>query len=569
VTAVLIVALAMAWPAGRAAATPPLNTPTWSASATAAGKSGVSYTWTFKTTGGAATLNQVTMTVPTGTGGSPAVGTVTPPAFAAGASASLSGNTVTYSFTASSIKSGTPVSIQLTGFTNTSTAGSYTSVITTLNSGTTVQTGTTPALSFTAGALASPRWTASSTTVGATGVSYTYTFTTGTSSTLSQVAISVPAGTAGTPAVGTVTPAAVAAGGTATLSGTTLTYSFTPSAVAGGTAVSIQVTGLVNPSVSGTYTAQIVTVDPSNIDSGTTPPLTFDSGTLTLPSWTSTSVTTSATASYTYTFTTASTATLSSVTMTVPAGTAGTLAIGTVTPAAITTGAAVALSGTTLTYSFTGTSVNALTAVSIQVTGLVNTSSAGSYTSMISTNSDTGPIDSGTTPAVTFTSILTLTSPASLTWADTLNGTNQSVADTTAADEQLTVNDATGSGAGWHVTVSATTLTTGTHSLPNTGTLVYTGSVTSVAATTAPDANCVITCTLPTDTTTYPVAITTAGSSPPAATIYDTAAGTGSGAVTLGGSSAAHPSGWWVNVPGNTYVGTYTTTITMAVVSAP
>jgi hypothetical protein len=166
---------------------------------------------------------------------------------------------------------------------------------------------------------------------------------------------------------------------------------------------------------------------------------------------------------------------------------------------------------------------------------------------------------------------LTLTSPSSLTWSATLNGTNQSVVDTTAVDQQYTVDDATGSGAGWHVTLSATTFTNGTHTLANTGTFVNTGSVTSISATTGPTATCATgaTCTLPTNSTTYPVAVTTAASSPAAVTIYDTAAGTGLGQIVVGGSTAANPVGWWLNVPANAYSGAYTSTVTLAVVSAP
>jgi WxL domain surface cell wall-binding len=164
---------------------------------------------------------------------------------------------------------------------------------------------------------------------------------------------------------------------------------------------------------------------------------------------------------------------------------------------------------------------------------------------------------------------LNLTSPTSLTWAASLNGTNQSVVDVTPADQQLTVNDATGTAAGWHVTTSATTFTNGAHLLPDTGTLVLDGSVGSISATTAPAATCVATCTLPTDSTTYPAAITTAGTAPTAVTIYDTPAATGVGQVVLGGSTSSGPIGWWVNVPANAFAGAYTSTITQAVVSAP
>ncbi|WP_165845455.1 WxL domain-containing protein [Streptacidiphilus pinicola] len=164
---------------------------------------------------------------------------------------------------------------------------------------------------------------------------------------------------------------------------------------------------------------------------------------------------------------------------------------------------------------------------------------------------------------------LTLTSPSSLAWATTLNGLNQSVVDTTAADQQYTVDDATGSGAGWHVTTSATTFTSGSHTLPDAGTFSTNGSTSSVSAGTAPSATCTGTCTLPSNSTTYPVAVTTAASSPTPVTVYDTAAGTGLGQVVIGGSTAASPIGWWINIPAGAAAGTYTSTITMEVISGP
>jgi hypothetical protein len=168
---------------------------------------------------------------------------------------------------------------------------------------------------------------------------------------------------------------------------------------------------------------------------------------------------------------------------------------------------------------------------------------------------------------------LTLTTSASMTWADTLNGFDQSVYDTVAGDEQYTVGDATGTGAGWHVTMSATTFTNGSHTLATSGTLVA-GTTSSVTATTDPTSTCGAssTCTLPTDSTTYPVAITTAASSPTPSVIYDTAVNTGLGDVVIGGSTALAPVGWWLNIPADTYYGSagvYASTITMEVISAP
>jgi hypothetical protein len=167
------------------------------------------------------------------------------------------------------------------------------------------------------------------------------------------------------------------------------------------------------------------------------------------------------------------------------------------------------------------------------------------------------------------TGALTLTSPTALAWATTENGTDQQLVDPTTAHHSYLVNDATGSGAGWHVTVSATTFTTGTVTLANTGTFVTTGSITSEVATTAPTAACSsgATCTLPADSTTYPVAITTAASAPTAVNIYDTPAATGLGSITIG--IGALPVGWWVNVPASAKAGTYTSTISLTVISAP
>lgn len=164
---------------------------------------------------------------------------------------------------------------------------------------------------------------------------------------------------------------------------------------------------------------------------------------------------------------------------------------------------------------------------------------------------------------------LTLTSPSSLAWSTTLTGVDQSLVDTTAADQQYTVDDATGSGAGWHVTTSATTFTNGSATFPNTGTFSTNGSTSSATATSGPSATCTATCTLPSDSTTYPVAITTAVSSPTPVTIYDDAATFGLGQILIGGSTHTNPVGWWVQVPASAISGAYTSTITMAIISGP
>jgi WxL domain surface cell wall-binding len=187
------------------------------------------------------------------------------------------------------------------------------------------------------------------------------------------------------------------------------------------------------------------------------------------------------------------------------------------------------------------------------------------------------PVVAGTTCTVTGTltftaGTLSLLSPIALAWAGTGNGLNQQLVDTTTAHQSYTVSDATGSGAGWNVTVSATTFTSVSPAatLANTGTFTTNGSITSAILTTAPTATCSTssTCTLPTNTTTYPVAITTAATTPTPVKIYDTSVATGLGSIVIGLPGAA-PVGWWVAVPANAVPATYTSTVTLEVLSAP
>jgi hypothetical protein len=235
-------------------------------------------------------------------------------------------------------------------------------------------------------------------------------------------------------------------------------------------------------------------------------------------------------------------------------------------PASLGTGT---LTGYTATataagVSFTCTTAGALTCV---ISGL--TDGTVYSVTVITQTTDGNSVPSSPPVNVDPTGYLQLTSPTSLTWAATDNGKNQSIVDGTAGDQQLTATDQTGTGAGWHVTVSATTLTTGTRSLPNAGAFTFTGSVISSAAATAPTAACVSSCTLPADSSTYPVVMTTAASSPTIYTVYDTPVNTGEGVMTLGGSTAANPIGWWVSIPASAYAGVYTSTATLEVISGP
>ncbi len=420
-----------------------------------------------------------------------------------------------------------------------------------------------------AATLTGATWSTSTSADGATGASYTYTFDAATSAALDEITMTVPTGTGGTPSVGTVSPASIA-GGSAALSGTTLTYSFTSATIISDEAVSVQINGITNPTTLSSSTSTITTEGSAGaVDTGTTGPVSFTLTALTGPGWSvSPAATVGATSvDYTYTFTT--TGLISSVTMTVPPGTTGSPAVVAVSPSALT-GGTVALSGTTLTYSGTFLTLGILgTAVSIEIGGLTNTAAAGVYTSEIVTETTGAAVASGVTAGVTFTGPLSLTAPGSLAWAVTLNGVNQSVADTTAGDEQLAVSDETLTGFGWDVTISATTFTNGSHTLPDTGTFVLTGGTSSVTASAAPSLACTLSCIPPDDALTYPVSVTTAGSSPSPVSVYEASADSGLGGILLGGSTAADPLGWWVNVPGNAFRGSYTSTVTVAISSGP
>ena len=197
-----------------------------------------------------------------------------------------------------------------------------------------------------AGSLVSPGWAVSQTAPGTPGVDYTYTFTTASTSELDSVTMTVPAGTGGLPAVGTVTPAALADGGSVTVrrSADLLVHAgdggrgdrgvdrdHRPGEHHGGGQLHVghrdrgcgHAGGLGDHA--GGQLLRTALVSPEWAVSDAAPG--------------------AAGVDYTYSFTTASTSELDSVTMTVPAGTGGSPAVGTVTPAAMAAGGSVSLAG--------------------------------------------------------------------------------------------------------------------------------------------------------------------------------------------------------------------------------
>jgi hypothetical protein len=128
------------------------GTPTnmsWTVSSNQVSATGVSYAFSFRTAT-AGTIKSITFAVSgAGLGGTP---TITR-AYGIGAgSVAIAGQTITYTVTSAvAIPAGIPIYIELGGLTNSSTAGSYTTTVTTRTSTpSTIDTGTTPAVTLAA-----------------------------------------------------------------------------------------------------------------------------------------------------------------------------------------------------------------------------------------------------------------------------------------------------------------------------------------------------------------------------------------------------------------------------------
>ncbi len=158
-------------------------------------------------------------------------------------------------------------------------------------------------------------------------------------------------------------------------------------------------------------------------------------------------------------------------------------------------------------------------------------------------------------------SVFSVTMPSSLAWSTTLNGFNQSVVN----GSSLTVDDQTQAGYGWDVEATSTQFSSSAHSLA-TNSLSVNGSSSSPGATTVPGVSCSAgTCgSTPSDTVGYPVTVPagTGGSFPTPVSLFAAQYGTGQGSWSVG-------TDWWLSLPGNTYAGTYTSTIVVLLASGP
>jgi len=119
----------------------------------------------------------------------------------------------------------------------------------------------------------------------------------------------------------------------------------------------------------------------------------------------------------------------------------------------------------------------------------------------------------------------------------------------------LTSTDTRGTGAGWNETITSTQFTTG-GGTPRT-------LATNASSLTGVTSSCASgTCTNPTNAVTYPVAVPAAASPPTAVKFFNAAANTGMGKFTTTPTIG-------VFVPGSSYAGSYTSTLTISIVSGP
>jgi WxL domain surface cell wall-binding len=146
-----------------------------------------------------------------------------------------------------------------------------------------------------------------------------------------------------------------------------------------------------------------------------------------------------------------------------------------------------------------------------------------------------------------------VSTPPNVSFAATLNGLDQTVNATQALD----VGDATGSGTGWNITATSTTFTTGGGS-PH----LLSTSATTVTSAPADACDASATCTLATNSVTYPYTLPAAAVAPTATKLYNAAANTGMGNQTVTPT-------WKLAVPASTFAGTYTSTWTLSLVSGP
>ncbi len=173
----------------------------------------------------------------------------------------------------------------------------------------------------------------------------------------------------------------------------------------------------------------------------------------------------------------------------------------------------------------------------------------------------TAPVlaDSGTTATATINGAfsVTETAPTNVNFSTTLNGADLTPNYTIPLD----VQDLTGNGNGWNLTVTSTQFSTGGNT-PHT-LAADASTITAVHATCATTG----TCTNPSPTAAFnydgsTVALPAGSSAPTSIKFYNAQAGSGLGKFTVTPTIQ-------VAIPANAYAGTYSSTIFIAIVSGP
>lgn len=156
----------------------------------------------------------------------------------------------------------------------------------------------------------------------------------------------------------------------------------------------------------------------------------------------------------------------------------------------------------------------------------------------------------GVTATINAGPAVNVAAAASPSFALTLNGSDQ----ITTYTLPLVVTDATGSGAGWNLTITSTTFANADRTFPAAASTI-TGATAECAASS--------TCTLPTNQVANSnLALPAAATAPSAVAFFDATSATGRGTIDVNTTVQ-------VAVPANVLAGTYTSTVTVAAVSGP
>jgi hypothetical protein len=146
---------------------------------------------------------------------------------------------------------------------------------------------------------------------------------------------------------------------------------------------------------------------------------------------------------------------------------------------------------------------------------------------------------------------LSMTQPTTVAFSATLTGVDQ----TATSSQAFAVSDQTGSGSGWNITATSTTFTTaGGKTLPDP----------AVTVQSAPTVACDLstTCTLATTNVSFPYTLPAATVAPTATKLFNATAGTGLGNQTASTTMR-------LAIPASVTAGSYTSTWTYSLVSAP